>query len=42
MSFIAYWQIDFSIVVDAIENDLALLLAAVERLLPFAVERSDS
>ena len=37
----SYWQIDFSIVVDTIEKDLAPLLAAVERLLPLA-GRSES
>jgi uncharacterized protein with HEPN domain len=37
----SYWQIDFSIVVDTIERDLAPLLAAVERLLPLA-GRSES
>jgi uncharacterized protein with HEPN domain len=37
----SYWQIDFSIVVDTIERDLAPLLAAVECLLPLA-GRSES
>jgi uncharacterized protein with HEPN domain len=36
----SYWQIDFGIVIDTIQNDLGPLSAAVERLIPI-VARGD-